>query len=193
MLLYTALGSGGKRLSHHQTSLDSHKAHITLAISLQLLPVSRICFSRCSSAAVHGVFVLPVRFLPLSSLSREGIETFELCSGGRGRVVPGGSVSSLGLFEARRFRGLAGGDLGGGTNDTCVLGGGAVLRTIGSAAAGTSAVVVGGEAFDFWRLCGGDLKEVVRVTCAVEVKPHSWSRAEDCRMAGTYDMMETYG
>jgi len=29
----------------------------TFAISLQLLPASRICFSRCSSAGVHGVFV----------------------------------------------------------------------------------------------------------------------------------------
>ncbi len=30
----------------------------TLAISAQLLPVSRICFSRSSSAGVQGVFVL---------------------------------------------------------------------------------------------------------------------------------------
>lgn len=29
----------------------------TFAISAQLLPVSRICRSLCSSAAVHGVFV----------------------------------------------------------------------------------------------------------------------------------------
>lgn len=65
--------------------------------------MSRICLSLCSSAAVHGVLVLPVRFLPLSSLSSELMETLELGSG-RGRVVPGGRVSSLGLFEARRFR-----------------------------------------------------------------------------------------
>jgi hypothetical protein len=30
-----------------------------LAISAQLLPASRICFRRCSSAGVHGVFVRP--------------------------------------------------------------------------------------------------------------------------------------
>lgn len=29
----------------------------TFAISLQLWPASRICFSLCSSAGVHGVFV----------------------------------------------------------------------------------------------------------------------------------------
>jgi hypothetical protein len=30
---------------------------LTLAISLQLLPTSLICFNRCSSAGVHGVLV----------------------------------------------------------------------------------------------------------------------------------------
>jgi len=32
---------------------------LTFAISLQLLPASRIAFNLCSSAAVHGVFVRP--------------------------------------------------------------------------------------------------------------------------------------
>lgn len=34
-------------------------AYLTLAISLQDLPKSRICLSLCSSSAVHGVLVLP--------------------------------------------------------------------------------------------------------------------------------------
>ena len=75
------------------------------------------------------------------------METLELCSVGLGRVVPGGSVSNLGLLDARRLRWLLEGDLGGGTNETWVLGGGAVLRTVGSAA--TSAAAVVGEALDF--------------------------------------------
>jgi hypothetical protein len=123
----------------------------TLAISFQLFPASRICFKRCSSTAVHGVFVLPVRFLPLSSLKSDGIETLELCSTGLGKVVPGGRVSNLGLFDARRFLGL--GDLGGGITDTGVLGGGAVLSMVGSGA--TSTVVAVGETLDFCLLCGG--------------------------------------
>ena len=32
--------------------------NLTLAISLQLFPASRMAFNRCSSAGVHGVFVL---------------------------------------------------------------------------------------------------------------------------------------
>lgn len=99
------------------------------------------------------MLVLPVRFLPLSSLSSEGMETLEPWSGGRGRVVPGGSVSNFGLFEARRFLGLLEGDRGGGTNETGVLGGGAVLKVVGSAA--TSAAADLGEALDFCLLCGG--------------------------------------
>ena len=53
----------------------------TFAISLQLLPVSRICLSLCSSPADQGVLVLP-RFLPLSSVSKAGIDTFVLDSVG---------------------------------------------------------------------------------------------------------------
>lgn len=87
-----------------------------------------------------------MRFFPLSSLNREGIDRLEVCSVGRGRVVPGGSVLNLGLLDARRFRGLLVGDLGGGTSETCVLGGGAVFRMVGSA---TSAGAVDGEALDF--------------------------------------------
>lgn len=45
----------------HPTSplTQSGRVRLTFAISLQLFPASLIIFSRCSSAAVHGVFVLP--------------------------------------------------------------------------------------------------------------------------------------
>lgn len=136
---------------------------LTFAISLQLFPTSRICFSLCSSAAVHGVLVRPVRFLPLSSLSNEDIDTLDVGSG-RGRVVPGGSVSSFGLFEARRLRELCIGVIGGGTSDTgvlgggnCVVGGGMVLN-VPEFCCGISAETAIGEALvavDLCRLCGG--------------------------------------
>jgi hypothetical protein len=56
------------RESLHLSQQESNKAYSaclfqlssekhTFAISAQLFPVSRICLSRCSSAAVHGVFV----------------------------------------------------------------------------------------------------------------------------------------
>lgn len=91
------------------------------------------------------------------------METLELGSG-RGRVVPGGSVSSFGLVDARRLRGLGGGVLGGGISDTCVLGGGAVLRIVGAAA--TSAMSFVGEALDFCRLCdGGGVLATCQLTC----------------------------
>lgn len=40
-------------------TLPSVRVGKVLAISLQLLPASRSVFSLCSSAGVHGVFVLP--------------------------------------------------------------------------------------------------------------------------------------
>ena len=43
-------------LDRSSCDVDSPAEH-TFAISLQLCPASRICFSLCSSAAVHGVFV----------------------------------------------------------------------------------------------------------------------------------------
>jgi hypothetical protein len=78
----------------------------TFAISLHVFPASRICLSLCSSPAVHGVLVLPVRFLPLSSVNSEGIDTLALeASVGRDNEVPGGRVSScLGLLERGRLR-----------------------------------------------------------------------------------------
>lgn len=93
-----------------------------------------MCFSLCSSDAVHGVFVLP-RFLALSSLSNAGIEAFVLASDGTGggRVVPGGSVSSLGLLDALRFRGFVG-DCSGGTSDKPGLGSTAIGAGTGTGA-----------------------------------------------------------
>ena len=42
-------------------------SYLTFAISPQLFPASRMAFSLCSSAAVHGVFVRPF-FLTASSV-----------------------------------------------------------------------------------------------------------------------------
>lgn len=88
----------------------------TFAISLQLWPASRICLSRCSSWGVHGVLVRP-RFLLESSVSKAGMETLGVV----GSAVPGGSVFSFGLCEARRLRWL-GGDDGGGRRSALGLG-----------------------------------------------------------------------
>jgi hypothetical protein len=44
--------------SAHCGKYCSRVCRLTLAISAQLLPASRICFNRSSSAGVHGVFVL---------------------------------------------------------------------------------------------------------------------------------------
>ena len=93
---------------------------ITLAISFQVLPASRICFSLCSSAADHGVFVLVVRFLlVLSSDNSDGIETLVADPASMEDDVGGGLKfkgrgSAAGLPEAGRFRKLEGADAGGG-------------------------------------------------------------------------------
>ena len=59
VLLYTALCAIRECLihdfSHFHVQDDNPR---TFAISLQLLPASRIVFNLCSSAGVHGVFVL---------------------------------------------------------------------------------------------------------------------------------------
>ena len=60
MLFDAAFSSSWKGLPTNETlTLSYDLSHLTLAISLQLLPKSRICLSRCSSSAVHGVLVLP--------------------------------------------------------------------------------------------------------------------------------------
>jgi hypothetical protein len=59
VLLHTALCPRRERLclvSAEPAIVPTPRAH-TFAISAQLLPASRICFSRSSSAGVHGVFV----------------------------------------------------------------------------------------------------------------------------------------
>jgi len=138
----------------------------TFAISLQLCPASRICFSRCSSCGVHGVLVRP-RFFPVSSLRRAGIETLAalevmvvvvaaavaaLLSGTTGRVVPGGNVSSLGLWDVLRFRAL-GDDARGGAGSS------RVLEASGTGGTGPSVVGVVGDVNEgddaFCRFAGG--------------------------------------
>jgi len=108
----------------------------TLAMSLQVLPVSRICFSLCSSAAVHGVFVR-LRFLLLSSESSAGIETFVVLLSPTG----GGRVSSVGLDGVCLLRGF----------EDDINGGGAVFRVVnggtGSDERGGSSDDLGGDGF----------------------------------------------
>lgn len=52
-------------------SIHGGQEHVgqTLAISLQVLPESRMVLSLCSSSAVHGVFVLPFFFVPESGVA----------------------------------------------------------------------------------------------------------------------------
>ena len=62
MLLDTALGTGRESLQRCLSDRVRRPVNVgarTLAISLQLLPASRMLFSLLSSAGVHGVFVLP--------------------------------------------------------------------------------------------------------------------------------------
>lgn len=47
------------KVSHEIRAVAFERNARTLAISLQLRPASRIVFNRCSSSAVHGVFVRP--------------------------------------------------------------------------------------------------------------------------------------
>lgn len=87
----------------------------TFAISLQVLPLSRICFRRCSSAAVHGVLVRLFFLPPLSSDRSAGIDTLaEPPLSATPMLVGGGlrsscRVSVAGLREAGLFRGFGAG------------------------------------------------------------------------------------
>src|SRR4051794_2178379 len=75
-----------------RTTLHDHHQQ-TLAISAQLLPASRICFSRSSSAGVHGVFVL--LFLAGGGLAPEssaGGGAAAAGAGGAGAPVCGGGT-----------------------------------------------------------------------------------------------------
>lgn len=59
MFLYTALCAIRECLIHDFSHFHLQGSNSrTFAISLQLLPASRMVFSLCSSAGVHGVFVL---------------------------------------------------------------------------------------------------------------------------------------
>lgn len=118
VLLDTSLGPIWERLSAVSKPHWWLSCGRTLAISFQLLPMSRICLSLCSSAAVHGVFVR-LRFLPLlSSDSRFGMDTLaeELLSA---IGIAGGGfrsnclVSLVGLREAGLLRGFGAGREGG--------------------------------------------------------------------------------
>ena len=93
---------------------------LTLAISPQLLPASRILLSNCSSPAVHGVLVRLLFLTPLSLSSDDtGTEPEPSVLPVEGAV---GDDSGTGLLEARRFRGFGGVDSGGGIVFNVVLG-----------------------------------------------------------------------
>lgn len=83
----------------------------TLAISLQLLPASRIAFSRCSSSAVHGVLVRPF-FLGGAVVVAPAAGAAAVPSVGVGSAAVAGadgfSSAAAGAGEARRLRGFAG-------------------------------------------------------------------------------------
>lgn len=126
MLLYTAFSPCGKCLScvstryqtlTHQT-IDRSKMILrrleedvgqTLAISLQVLPASRIAFSLCSSSAVHGVFVRPFFLPPASGVA---VEVGGFPSPSTGAVSWGGAMPDMGALcwkDARLFRGFTAG------------------------------------------------------------------------------------
>jgi hypothetical protein len=63
---------------HRYYKQDMGDGGVTFAISLQLFPVSRICLSLCSSAAVHGVFVR--LFLTLGSVAKASTSTPDACA-----------------------------------------------------------------------------------------------------------------
>ena len=81
----------------------------TLAISLQLLPASRMAFNLCSSSAVHGVFVLPFFF---GAGSWAAVVTTVLTWGSVVIAVGGGATRGTGgpgCGDIRRLRGFWGG------------------------------------------------------------------------------------
>lgn len=125
VLLHTALGPRWKGLSIvRRLHIDAHRTYelLTLAISPQLLPASRIVFNLCSSVAVQGVLVRPFFLAPSSATVANGADV--VCAGSVAAVLlpspgPDGLAGDLfgldsGSGEARRFLGL-GGD--GGTVD----------------------------------------------------------------------------
>lgn len=87
----------------------------TLAISLQVLPASRMVFSLCSSSAVQGVLVLPFFLTPASGVT---LRAAWLASASRLEDIDGGPMEVIGpccWMEARLFLGLTGEtDCGGG-------------------------------------------------------------------------------
>ena len=122
MLFDAPFGTSWESLTYERQNINPclHD-RLTLAISPQLLPASRICFSRCSSAAVHGVLVRP-RFFALPSLRSDetGTEPGALARSLVGAA--GDDDSNAGLREARRFLGFEGEGSGGGTVLRVVLG-----------------------------------------------------------------------
>ena len=133
-------------------SSGGHPTNLTLAISPQLLPASRILFSNCSSPAVHGVFVRLLFLAPLSLSSDDtGTEPEPSVLPVEGAV---GDDSATGLLEARRLRGFDGVDSGGGMVFNVVLG-----ASGGGGCTGTLSVPGGTEngsgGDSLCRFCGG--------------------------------------
>lgn len=123
MFFHTAFRPVGKRLERmSQEKSPCPRAGLTLAISLHVLPASRICLSRCSSTAVQGVLVLLLFLADSSECTKFPIDSgpAELLSLGDSRG--GGLGSSVIPGEAGLFR----------EPDPGVRGGGAVLSGRGS-------------------------------------------------------------
>ena len=96
-----------------------------MAISLHVLPASRICFNLCSSVAVQGVFVRAFRAgLSLSAiLSGDNksvpidmldVEVPSVVTGPGGGFTFKGRCSADGLGDAGLLRGFGGESIGGG-------------------------------------------------------------------------------
>lgn len=158
-----------------------------------MLPVSRICFSLCSSAAVHGVFVLAFRGLSLLSGDRSaGIDTFaaELLSVAGG-LDDGGFTSSLfcsaaGLLDAGRLRGFGGEATGGGRVFSMDRG------SIGTGKDCKGSIVLGGdetpELAVLGRLVGGGVLRTSCISTDPEVKTKS-TLNRSCATEITYAML----
>ena len=114
MFLHTALSSSRKCLSDNFQIQDSLSEILdgesrTLAISLQLLPASRMAFNLCSSSAVHGVFVRPFFFGAGSwaTVVATVLTGGSVVTGGGGGAVIG--TTGPGCGDIRRLRGFWGG------------------------------------------------------------------------------------
>ena len=122
----------GNVLSHRVFSMRNtpqiplSKFEQTFAISLQVLPASRMVLSLCSSSAVHGVLVRPF-FFPgaVSGVLDTGGGAFASPSTGPPNV--GGGMVPIGpgccWSDARRFRGFGGALGAGGGGGPCPEGG----------------------------------------------------------------------